>query len=73
LSPALGIGAFCETTILRSIRDVLLGLPDHTVVHAGHGHTTTIGDERGVSSPAPPISASDRPRCTEYILTRVEG
>ena len=35
-----------EPTILRSIRDVLLALPDHTVVHTGHGDTTTIGDER---------------------------
>jgi glyoxylase-like metal-dependent hydrolase (beta-lactamase superfamily II) len=31
---------------LASIRDVLLALPDHTVVHTGHGDTTTIGDER---------------------------
>jgi glyoxylase-like metal-dependent hydrolase (beta-lactamase superfamily II) len=35
-----------EPTILRSIRDVLLRLPDHTVVHTGHGDTTTIGAER---------------------------
>ena len=35
-----------EPTILRSIRDVLLQLPDHTVVHTGHGDTTTIGAER---------------------------
>jgi glyoxylase-like metal-dependent hydrolase (beta-lactamase superfamily II) len=35
-----------EPTILASIRDVLLQLPDHTVVHTGHGDTTTIGDER---------------------------
>lgn len=35
-----------EPTILRSIRDVLLALPDHTVVHTGHGDTTTIGAER---------------------------
>jgi glyoxylase-like metal-dependent hydrolase (beta-lactamase superfamily II) len=35
-----------EPTILASIRDVLLGLPDHTVVHTGHGDTTTIGAER---------------------------
>jgi glyoxylase-like metal-dependent hydrolase (beta-lactamase superfamily II) len=35
-----------EPTILASIRDVLLALPDHTVVHTGHGDTTTIGDER---------------------------
>lgn len=35
-----------EPTILRSIRDRLLALPDHTIVHTGHGDSTTIGDER---------------------------
>jgi glyoxylase-like metal-dependent hydrolase (beta-lactamase superfamily II) len=35
-----------EPTILRSIRDRLLSLPDHTVVHPGHGESTTIGAER---------------------------
>ncbi|MGD9998072.1 MAG: MBL fold metallo-hydrolase [Ilumatobacteraceae bacterium] len=35
-----------ESTILRSIRDVLLALPDDTVVHTGHGDSTTIGAER---------------------------
>ncbi|CAN5635490.1 MBL fold metallo-hydrolase [soil metagenome] len=35
-----------EPTILRSIRDLLLSLPDHTVVHTGHGESTTIGAER---------------------------
>ena len=35
-----------EATILASIRDVLLALPDDTVVHTGHGDTTTIGAER---------------------------
>ncbi|CAB4362330.1 MAG: MBL fold metallo-hydrolase [Actinobacteria bacterium] len=35
-----------EPTIVRSIRDRLLGLPDHTVVHTGHGDSTTIGAER---------------------------
>lgn len=35
-----------EPTILRSIRDRLLVLPDHTVVHTGHGDSTTIADER---------------------------
>ncbi|MEO8264024.1 MAG: MBL fold metallo-hydrolase [Ilumatobacteraceae bacterium] len=35
-----------EPTIVRSIRDVLLALPDHTVVHTGHGDSTTIGAER---------------------------
>lgn len=35
-----------EPTILRSIRDRLLTLPDHTIVHTGHGESTTIVDER---------------------------
>jgi glyoxylase-like metal-dependent hydrolase (beta-lactamase superfamily II) len=35
-----------ELTILRSIRDRLLALPDHTIVHTGHGDSTTIGAER---------------------------
>lgn len=35
-----------EPTILRSIRDRLLCLPDRTVVHTGHGSDTTIGAER---------------------------
>ena len=35
-----------EPTILRSIRDTLLALPGHTVVHTGHGDSTTIGAER---------------------------
>ena len=35
-----------EPTILRSIRDRLLVLPDHTIVHTGHGDSTTIGAER---------------------------
>jgi glyoxylase-like metal-dependent hydrolase (beta-lactamase superfamily II) len=35
-----------EPTIVRSIVDHLLSLPDHTVVHTGHGESTTIGDER---------------------------
>ena len=32
-------------TIIDSIRDRLLTLPAETVVHTGHGGTTTIGDE----------------------------
>jgi glyoxylase-like metal-dependent hydrolase (beta-lactamase superfamily II) len=35
-----------EPTILRSIVGRLLNLPDHTVVHTGHGDSTTIGAER---------------------------
>jgi glyoxylase-like metal-dependent hydrolase (beta-lactamase superfamily II) len=33
-------------TILRSIQAKLLALPDQTVVHTGHGESTTIGAER---------------------------
>jgi glyoxylase-like metal-dependent hydrolase (beta-lactamase superfamily II) len=33
-------------TLLRSIRERLLVLPDETVVHTGHGEDTTIGAER---------------------------
>jgi glyoxylase-like metal-dependent hydrolase (beta-lactamase superfamily II) len=32
--------------LLRGIRDVLLTLPDETVVFSGHGPATTIGEER---------------------------
>jgi glyoxylase-like metal-dependent hydrolase (beta-lactamase superfamily II) len=35
-----------EPTIIRSIRDRLLTLPADTVVHTGHGESTTIGAER---------------------------
>lgn len=35
-----------ETTILTSIYEKLLSLPDTTVVHTGHGDSTTIGAER---------------------------
>jgi glyoxylase-like metal-dependent hydrolase (beta-lactamase superfamily II) len=35
-----------EPTILRSIRDRLLTLPGSTVVHTGHGDSTTVDDER---------------------------
>jgi glyoxylase-like metal-dependent hydrolase (beta-lactamase superfamily II) len=42
-----------EPTILRSIVDRLLALPDETVVHTGHGESTTIGAEReGVAARA---------------------
>jgi glyoxylase-like metal-dependent hydrolase (beta-lactamase superfamily II) len=33
-------------TILHSIRERLLPLPGHTVVHTGHGESTTIEAER---------------------------
>lgn len=35
-----------EATIVGSIREKLLTLPDHTIVHTGHGESTTIGAER---------------------------
>ena len=33
-------------TLMASIRDKLLPLPDVTVVHAGHGSATTMGEEK---------------------------
>jgi hydroxyacylglutathione hydrolase len=33
-------------TLMRSIRSVLFAFPDETIVHAGHGPDTSIGDER---------------------------
>lgn len=33
-------------TLMRSIRDKLLPLPDDTIVHPGHGASTTIGEEK---------------------------
>ncbi len=33
-------------TLLRGIRDVLLTLPDDTIVYSGHGPETTVGKER---------------------------
>jgi len=46
-----------EPTIMRSIRDTLLALPDDTVVHTGHGESTTIGAERaGVLARAAELS-----------------
>jgi glyoxylase-like metal-dependent hydrolase (beta-lactamase superfamily II) len=35
-----------ETTIVRSSVDRLLTLPEETIVHTGHGDSTTIGAER---------------------------
>ncbi len=32
--------------IIESLRGKLMNLPDHTVVHPGHGARTTIGEER---------------------------
>jgi len=33
-------------TLMRSIRGVLFGFPDETPVHAGHGPSTSIGQEK---------------------------
>jgi glyoxylase-like metal-dependent hydrolase (beta-lactamase superfamily II) len=33
-------------TLLRSIREVLFGFPDDTIVYPGHGEPTTIGREK---------------------------
>ena len=38
-------------TIVRSITEKLLTLPDETVVHTGHGDSTTIGAERANVTP----------------------
>jgi glyoxylase-like metal-dependent hydrolase (beta-lactamase superfamily II) len=40
------LGGIDTDTLVRSIRSKLLTLPDDTVVVAGHGPRTTIGDER---------------------------
>ena len=37
-------------TLMRSIREELMTLPDDTLVYSGHGPATTIGRER-VSNP----------------------
>ncbi len=33
-------------TLMRSIREVLFGLPDETVLYPGHGPQTTVGQEK---------------------------
>jgi glyoxylase-like metal-dependent hydrolase (beta-lactamase superfamily II) len=40
------LGGLDTETLLRSVRAKLLTLPDDALVVAGHGPTTTIGDER---------------------------
>jgi glyoxylase-like metal-dependent hydrolase (beta-lactamase superfamily II) len=40
------LGGIDTDTLVRSIRSKLLTLPDDAVVVAGHGPSTTIGDER---------------------------
>ena len=44
-------------TIIRSFAPALLGLPPETIVHTGHGESTTIGAE----APAPRGMAASRP------------
>lgn len=34
-------------TIIDSIRDRILDLPDSTMLHPGHGESTTVGEQRG--------------------------
>ena len=53
-----------EPTILRSIIASLLALPDQTVVHTGHGDSTTIGAERdGVLARAADLGLESRTVC----------
>jgi glyoxylase-like metal-dependent hydrolase (beta-lactamase superfamily II) len=40
------LGGIDQPTLIRTIRSKLLTLPDDAIVVAGHGPTTTIGDER---------------------------
>lgn len=35
-----------HATLMRSIREKILTLPDETVVYSGHGPATTVGDEK---------------------------
>lgn len=37
-----------ESTILKSILEKLLTLPSETIVHTGHGESTTVGAEREI-------------------------
>ena len=46
-------------TLLHSIRTKLLALPDETTVYAGHGPSTTIGQERRTN---PFLAGGDEPR-----------
>ncbi|MBC7338821.1 MAG: MBL fold metallo-hydrolase [Firmicutes bacterium] len=38
-----------HVTLIRSIKEKLLVLPDETVVYPGHGPTTTIGEEKAAN------------------------
>jgi S-(hydroxymethyl)mycothiol dehydrogenase len=56
-----------EPTILRLDPRSLLALPDHTIVHTGHGDSTTIGAERQhVLQPLDPRHR--RPRHVDRLL-----
>lgn len=46
-------------TLLRSIRDQLLTLPDDTTVYPGHGDATTIGEERQLNPFLRPLRAGE--------------
>ncbi len=52
-------------TIVRSIAASLLALPDHTVVHTGHGDSTTIGAERAGVEDALRILDADAERAAQ--------
>jgi glyoxylase-like metal-dependent hydrolase (beta-lactamase superfamily II) len=45
---ATGRSFSSRPTLLRSIEEKLFPLPDETVVHTGHGDSTTIGAERAI-------------------------
>lgn len=34
-------------TLMSSIREEVMTLPDDTILHNGHGPSTTVGEERG--------------------------
>jgi glyoxylase-like metal-dependent hydrolase (beta-lactamase superfamily II) len=36
-------------TLMKSIRDQVLTLPDHAILHSGHGPPTTVGEERATN------------------------
>ena len=63
-----------EATILRSIMSQLLILPPETIVHTGHGESTTIGAERdGVSTVDDVNSAFGQVSTTLALVGALKG